>query len=106
MKSEREFARREETGIAIRVAPLRVAWRFSNLPTSDDHLIDVKFSCSVRPIDTPTERAMLAETFLARSEAAIVDDVVTHFQDPLRSVAMRVAAKLSVDEALSTDFQS
>src|SRR5437764_966355 len=59
-----ELARREGADTRVRPDPLRVRWNFADLVTLDGHRLKLTSTCSVRALDNPTERQMLAETFL------------------------------------------
>src|SRR5437868_693708 len=88
MRSERELARRTEAGIELRAQPLRLVWRIDDVPAKDGHLLNIRFGCSARALDTPTERAMLSETLLSDRDSVSVDDVVEHFAPRLRDAAL------------------
>ncbi len=94
MLGTREIARRRRTDgqLELRRQALRCRLSLRGLVASDDHLIDVTFSCSMQALDERAEREMLAETFLSRSEVVTIDDVIEHFSQPLREALSRLIA--------------
>src|ERR1043166_8629465 len=96
--SGREIARRDERGqVQVRPEPARCRLRLSGLSTSDQHSVDLTFSFSVRALDQPAERAMLAEAFLSDRDVVLSSDIATHFSAPLRETAARIVQGQNVE---------
>ena len=94
MLGTREIARRHRTNGQLELRPQAVRCRLPlrGMNASDDHVLDVTFSCAMQALDERAEREMLAETFLSRSEVVTIDDVVEHFSEPLREALARLIA--------------
>src|SRR4051794_36817685 len=103
---ENEFARRNGTQIELRSAPLRLAWPLTSLVSSDGHSLTATFSCSFSPLDSPTERRMLEEVFLADKPAATADDIFRYFAPALQSAAARSASTKSASDWFSNHSDS
>src|SRR5437773_6556059 len=83
--SGREVARRSGDRIVVRAEPVRCRMRLNGLTTSDEHSIDLTFSCTVSALDQPAERQMLAETFLTdrvRQRRGAVSAARSHGREP------------------------
>src|SRR5439155_9636256 len=88
--SGRQVARRTGDRIEVRAEPVRCRMRLNGLTTSDEHSIDLTFSCTVSTLDQPAERQMLAETFLTDRDIVTAEHVAAHFTPPLREAAARM----------------
>jgi len=93
MLSGRDIARRVEGTTHVRSSPLRSRSRLSGFSSSDDHSLEIAFTCGIAALDTHVERQMLTEAFLSDREAVSADDVLGHFSPALRTAAARVIAK-------------
>jgi hypothetical protein len=98
---EGELARRESGAVECRGEAVRLHWTFDELPTSDSHTLDVKFSCSIRIADNPTDRRMFVEVFLNAADVVTFQTIADHFSASLRAEATRLAAAHSADGAVS-----
>jgi len=96
-----ELARRGAAGIEIRFEPMRLRWEWDGLFTSDGHAVRLTFDASVRPLDSPTERAMLEESLLRDRSTATSRDVVGLFAPALRSAAAKSVAEMKAEVALA-----
>ncbi|MEA2735864.1 MAG: hypothetical protein QOE14_2315 [Humisphaera sp.] len=101
MLTGRDIARRVEGGTQVRTSPLRSRLRLSGLTTSDDHALDVAFTCGIAALDTAVERQMLSEAFLSDRDTVSADDVAAHFSPALREAASRAIAKQQAEYWLS-----
>src|SRR3954462_2087660 len=91
---DNELARRfDGTRLVLRPEPLRVRWSFDDLTSADGHRVRCAFACSVRAIDDPSERRMLAESLLGSKSIAYDSDVAAHFAPALRDTAARIATE-------------
>jgi hypothetical protein len=91
---DNELARRfDGSRLVLRAEPLRVRWSIDDLTAADGHRVRCAFACSVRAIDDPSERRMLAESLLGAKSIACDSDVAAHFATALRSAAARTAAE-------------
>jgi hypothetical protein len=95
---DNQLAHRTAGGIELRFEPLRVRWHLDDLITADQNTLRVRFSCSVRAIDDPTQRRMLQEVLLGPRQTLNDQDVSAHFAPSLRTRAAE-AAKLKGAEA-------
>jgi hypothetical protein len=93
MLTGRDIARRIEGATHVRTSPLRSRVRLSALTSSDDHSLEVTFTCGIAALDTHVERQMLTEAFLSDRDAVSADDVLGHFSPALRAAAARAIAK-------------
>jgi hypothetical protein len=91
---DNELARRfDGSRLVLRTEPLRVRWSIDDLTAADGHRVRCAFACSVRAIDDPSERRMLAESLLGAKSIAYDSDVSAHFAPALRDAAVRVASE-------------
>jgi len=88
---DHELARLDDGRLRARKTPLRVSWFLTDLTTSDGHTLRCTISFSVKVLDDPTERQMLAEVFLGVKPTVTQDDVVAHFAPALHAAASKVA---------------
>jgi hypothetical protein len=93
MLTGRDIARRVEGATQVRTSPLRSRLRLSALTSSDDHSLEIAFTCGIAALDTHVERQMLTEAFLSDRDAVSADDVLGHFSAALRAAAARAIAK-------------
>ena len=101
MLHDSEIARRENGRVVIRPGGLRVRWELPDLTSADGHAVKGVFTCTVRPLDDPTERKMLEEVFLGRSPAVTTADVAAHFAPVLEAAARKEAGSLTAEALLS-----
>src|SRR3954454_23753492 len=91
---DNELARRfDGTRLVLRPDPLRVRCSIDDLTSADGHRVRCAFACSVRAIDDPSERRMLAESLLGSKSIAYDSDVAAHFAPALRDAVARVASE-------------
>ncbi|MGE5608648.1 MAG: hypothetical protein ACM359_05315 [Bacillota bacterium] len=98
-----ELARREGEQIELRAEALRANWIFDDLVSADGHTLRVVFTCSIKALDEPAERKMLAEVFLAKTSVLTTEAVVSQFQAVLRAAAVAAAQKRAAAEWLEGD---
>ncbi len=92
-----EIARRDGEHVEVQTQPLRLRWSLSDLIALDGHPLTCTFTCSVRAVDRPADRTMLAEAFLAGRDVVEPGDVVNHFKPALTSAASRLAGTKPAD---------
>lgn len=95
-----ELARRSAGAIQMRPEPLRMRVKLEDLQTSDSHLIDVAFTCSVAALDRRGEREMFAETFLSHRASATSDDVAAHFASALKRASLETVSSEAAEHWL------
>jgi hypothetical protein len=100
MLRDLEFARRTETGIEIRPAPMRFKWDFTELTTADGHVARGSFTCSVRALPDTNELKMLDEALLGSRPAAMLNDVTSHFAEAIVSAARKHAEQMDARKLL------
>jgi len=98
-----ELARSSNGRVELRTEPLRVRWALSDLVTADGHKLRGAFMCSVRAVNEPAERKVLAEVFLSRKATANADDVVAHFAPTIQIAAANTAGTKNVADWLADE---
>lgn len=101
MLTGRDIARRIEGATAVRTAPLRSRVQLTGLASSDDHLIELAFTCGIAALDSAVERQMLSEAFLSGRDAVSADEVLAHFSLALRDAAARAIAQQPAEHWLN-----
>lgn len=93
-----ELARRNESGIEVRLEPVRLRWNFEEILSADGHTLHATFSCCVRALTDPAERQMLAEAFLDGRPTVRCEAVVSHFQGAFQKVAADICQTKTASE--------
>jgi hypothetical protein len=93
-----QLARRDGPSTDLRDEPLRLEWTFDDLLTRDAHVLRVRFACSTVVGKGVADRRMFAEVFLGSRTAVTTEDVIRHFDAPLRQVAAEAASTLGARE--------
>jgi hypothetical protein len=96
---EAELARRESGAVECRSEAVRLHWTFNELPTSDSHVLETRFSCSARIADNPTDRRMFVEVFLNAAESVTFQAVAAQFNDAVRAEMKKLAGSASAVDA-------
>lgn len=95
-----QFARREGGSTQLRGDALRLSWTFEDLPTSDSHVLRLRFACSAQIASNDADQRMFREVFLGAGPVASVADVSAHFSVPLRSATAQAAARFTAEQCM------
>src|SRR5438105_4266843 len=104
--SERELARRGADGIELRAVPLRLRFRFDDLPCADAHLLRACFGCSIQALDQPIERQALEESFLSDAASVTSEQLIAHFQPALLAALSKLTGQRTAEQWLEEGAQA
>ncbi len=102
--SEREVGRRAGEKIEIRAEPVRLHFRFDELPCAAGHLLTIRFTCSAGP-GKLDRAAGVCRGFPGDAPSATADDLVEYFAPAMRTALAQATEARTADEWLDAKLR-
>lgn len=97
-----ELARRDANQVHWQDQPIRARWNLSDLVSSDSHIFNGQFECTLRVGTHAADRRIFAEMFLRESPSAMRAQVIAFLEPTLKQAIKEMIAARNADECLAS----